>query len=155
MAVFLWSVTNVAIAVVKWTDERGTVHYSDQAPAGIQSKLVPISSVGQSQSAPSSSDLPSQPRSANTKETIESKTSGNARIDDADAVPYLTAAGRSRYREFLSHSSPRAFLLCPDGRFMTLYVVGNYQDKLNKMLNERKTGCEPYVINDEVVWTGK
>jgi len=77
--------------------------------------------------------------------------SGFARLDDVAAVPYLTQAGRSRYREFLVHPSPRAFVVCPDGRFSTIYggTAG-----VARELDRRPSGCEPYVVNDAVVWKG-
>jgi hypothetical protein len=76
---------------------------------------------------------------------------GFAKLDDAAAVPYLTDAGRSHYQEFLKHPSPRAFVICPTGGFTTIYG-GNAG--LERELKKRASGCEPYVINDAVVWKG-
>jgi uncharacterized protein DUF4124 len=149
---FVLAGTSAAAAdIVKWTDANGRVHYGEKAPPGVQSNQVQ----DKVQSAPAPAASSSDARRPPDGGSAAPRSGGRARTDDADAVPYLTAAGRERYREFLSHPSPRAFVICPDGRFSTLYVVGNYQDKLDKMLRERQPGCEPYVINDAVVWGGK
>jgi hypothetical protein len=75
---------------------------------------------------------------------------GFSQIDNVDAVPYLTDGGRARYKEFLTQPSPRAFVICPDGRFSRIHAENNAT--LAKVLLTRDNGCEPYVINDAVVW---
>jgi Domain of unknown function (DUF4124) len=74
---------------------------------------------------------------------------GNSRINDASAVPYLTEGGRARYREFLTHSNPRAFMVCPDGSFTTIYGEAANSASVRE---KDSRGCMPYAINDEVVW---
>jgi hypothetical protein len=93
------------------------------------------------------------PRPASSADDIgQWRATGYARLDDAAAVPYLTQVGRSRYQEFLTHPSPRAFVICPDGRFATIY---GGSAGVERELNKRPSGCEPYVVNDAVVWKGK
>jgi hypothetical protein len=82
----------------------------------------------------------------------EWRATGYAQLDNVAAVPYLTEAGRSRYQEFLKHPSPRAFVICPDGRFSTLY---GGRAGVERELRTRVSGCEPYVVNDAVVWKDK
>jgi hypothetical protein len=141
----LLATTSFAGGLVKWTDEKGTVHYSEQPPAGVTSRQVPIAAGG----PPPSTSTPA----GATDSGSGAMAGGRGGIDDVDAVPYLSAGGRARYREFLSRPSPRAFVVCPTGAFQIMSVVGNYPEKLDKMLSERQAGCEPYVINDQVVWS--
>lgn len=64
-------------------------------------------------------------------------------------IAYLTESGRARYREFLAQPSPRAFVICPDGRFSTIRGGSAYVERERK---KRANGCEPYLVNDAVVW---
>jgi hypothetical protein len=81
----------------------------------------------------------------------EKPKSGPAQINDVNAVP-LTDAGRSSYKEFLAHPGPRLFMICADGTFSSTYGSETY---VENMVKQREAGCEPYVINDAVVWKGK
>jgi hypothetical protein len=147
----LLATASLAGGLVKWTDEKGTVHYSEQPPAGVTSRQVPIAVGGNSPSAlaPASASMPAGAIDSG----LGAMAGAKGGIDDADAVPYLSAGGRARYREFLSRPSPRAFVICPTGAFQIMLVVGNYPEKLDKMISERQAGCEPYAINDQVVWS--
>jgi hypothetical protein len=86
---------------------------------------------------------------SSANEIGEWRATGYAQLDNVTAVPYLTEAGRSRYQEFLKHPSPRAFVICPDGRFSTIY---GGRAGVERELKTRASGCEPYVVNDAVVW---
>jgi hypothetical protein len=141
--------------------KRAQLYAQQQSPQQIDHP-----STGQAQAATPSSDTQSQPdftsprnqQSQNTfgiNDSSDWRPSGFAAIDDVAAVPNLNERGRTIYRTFLAHPSPRAFLLCQDGRFSTMYVVGDHQDKLRTMLTNRTSGCEPYAINNDVVWSGR
>lgn len=141
--------------------KRAQLYAQQQLPQQIDHPFI-----GQSEPATPSSDTQSQPdltsprnqQPQNTFGTNDSsiwRPSGFASIDNVAAVPNLNERGRTIDRTFLAHPSPRAFLLCQDGRFSTMYVVGDHQDKLSTMLTNRTSGCEPYAINNDVVWSGK
>lgn len=130
------------------------------------SQQIDHSATGTSQTPSASADTQSSPDFTPSKNQQQQNASnfngasgwqpsGFASIDDVAAVPNLNERGRAIYRTFLAHPSPRAFLLCQDGRFSTMYVVGNHQDKLDAMLSNRTSGCEPYAINNDVVWSGR
>ncbi|ADE11112.1 J domain-containing protein [Sideroxydans lithotrophicus] len=81
---------------------------------------------------------------------IENRAAGgDVEIDDVDAVPFIDGVGRQHYREFLAHSSPRAFVICQNGSFSTIFGSNQF---VTQQLQSRPGGCEPYVVNDEVVW---
>jgi hypothetical protein len=123
--------------VVKWVDAEGKVHYSEKAPEGSTASSVATSG-GSSNSS-------------------EWAASGFAKLDDESAVPYLSEGGRARYKEFLSHAGPRAFVVCLNGSFSTIYgekEIGMEKALKNKLANSQSSGCKPYVVNNAVVWSG-
>lgn len=117
--------TNSIAGTAKWTDSNGSVHYSDQPPKGEQAQKVIF------------------------HDTSEWTSTNFAQINDAEAIPYLKDAGRVRYREFLTHPTPRAFVICKDGSFTTIYGGLFVAREIRKQV---ATGCAPYVANDKVVW---
>lgn len=125
---FVLASTNSLAGAVKWTDSNGTVHYSDQPPKGDQSQAMTFN------------------------DTSEWKATGFAQINDVAAVPYLTDRGRIGYREFLTHPTPRAFVICTDGSFTTIYGGLFVSREIRKRV---AVGCSPYVVNDAVVWKGR
>ncbi|MCB8876123.1 alpha/beta hydrolase family protein [Acidisoma silvae] len=75
-----------------------------------------------------------------------------AAVSDVAAVPNLSEDGRADYRHFLSHATPRAFVLAPDGRSAASF--GGF-DPLGRALNLcRAYGftCRPYAVDDRMVW---
>ncbi len=137
----LLTAANAFAANYKWTDAQGNVHYSDKPPPeGVTVKTLPTTSA---------EGGTSEGRQGGPTEGSPSP------LEDAHAVPYLRDGGRQVYRDFLKHPAPRAFALCPDGSFATLYA--ETEDGLKRSLQRYKethqgTGCRPYAINNSVVW---
>jgi dienelactone hydrolase len=79
--------------------------------------------------------------------------SGYASIDDVMAVPYINDRGRDAYRQFLAHPSPRAFVIVKTGAFTTSYGGNNPLDSAMRSCRSHfQNACEPYAVNDTVVW---
>lgn len=75
--------------------------------------------------------------------------SGDSNID---AVPLpVPATQRSAYVAFLSKPNPKAFVICGDGRVMS--IVGNSQQFVDQRLASLDAGCSPYSVNGNVVWS--
>jgi pimeloyl-ACP methyl ester carboxylesterase len=75
-----------------------------------------------------------------------------AGIEEVDRVPYLGAAGREGYREFLRAQPPRAFAVSRDGHGG--FASGD--DALSRALaHAQRGGGEParlYAVDGELVW---
>lgn len=133
----------------------------EPAPAGgspsAESRVAPPSEAPSIPEA--SAPEPAAPQAAAEQPTALGETVGGwqgtgfAQVDDVAAVPYLTEGGRARYREFLAQPSPRAFIICPDGRFST--IKASTSKALEKSIANRMPTCEPYFINDVVVWRNR
>jgi dienelactone hydrolase len=77
-----------------------------------------------------------------------------AGLDDASAVPFLNDKGRALYQHFLSMTSPRVFVIAPNGAATA--ESGGY-DPLGHGLEQcarSNKGCRPYAVNSSVVWSG-
>jgi dienelactone hydrolase len=75
-----------------------------------------------------------------------------AAIDDVDAVPYLTDAGRNTYRKFLSDPMPKVFVLSPSG--LAASFNGGF-DPLGRALSacqQRSQKCQVYAADNYVSW---
>ncbi len=75
-----------------------------------------------------------------------------AAIDDVNAVPWVSDAGRAAYRTYLTRPTPRAFLVASSGGFAAA-VTGF--DPLGRALADCARAhltCRPYAVDDEVVW---
>ncbi len=153
----------------KWTDAEGNVHYTDTPPPrGVEAKTLPSTSPEggiikeEKPGAPMeekpgtlTEGKPGGPTEGKPGAPTEGKSAGDPQLLDANAIPNVRDDGRAAYREFLKHSGFRAFAICPDGSFSTMY--GNTQANLNaqmqKYLAEHgAAGCRPYAINNHVVW---
>lgn len=80
--------------------------------------------------------------------------SGFAELQDVQAVPLVDAKGREIYRDFLKAKSPKVFMISTSG---SAFLVRGGYDPLAQAKNScRQNGnvCEPYAINDDVVWRG-
>lgn len=76
-----------------------------------------------------------------------------AALTNVAAVP-LSPDGRALYTKFLAGPQPRAFVIGPGGAVGAAY--GGY-DPLGTALRgcgRLTSGCQPYAVNDRVVWTG-
>jgi len=98
--------------------------------------------------------LPAQPRA-------EWITTGYARIDDVDAIPYLNDGGRQSYRSWLTKDSPRAFAISSSGSLAASVGLKPQDDTLPSDPVVRavascnrisKTPCRLYAVNGSVVW---
>jgi dienelactone hydrolase len=81
------------------------------------------------------------------------KPTGFAAINDVDAVPYMTDAGRDLYRRYLSKPRPKAFLIAPGGSLRSSY--GGFDPVSDGLATCRsnRAACRVYAIDDQVVWT--
>lgn len=82
-------------------------------------------------------------------------------LEDVDAVPNLSEAGRREYRAFLTWAQPRAFALSPTGYY---YATSGNVDKdgsgivdpvaraLAGCERNSKMQCKLYAVNTAVVW---
>ena len=79
-----------------------------------------------------------------------------AQVSDIEAVPYLSAAGRAAYREYLQKMTPRAFAVSPSGAWCWA-EEGEDPDKRALATCAKKGGqpCQLYSVDENVVWQGK
>ncbi|UVW27620.1 dienelactone hydrolase family protein [Massilia sp. H6] len=79
-----------------------------------------------------------------------------ARIDDIDAVPFLSENGRRAYQEYLGKMTPRAFALSPSGAW-TWAEEGEDPDgrALATCTAKSTEPCRLYSVDDYVVWSGE
>jgi dienelactone hydrolase len=80
--------------------------------------------------------------------------SGWAKLTDVAAVPFLSNAGRGLYLRFLNFSGPRAFVLAPNGSASTAHEGYDPLGYALRHCAQVTPPCQPYAVNDEVVWTG-
>lgn len=140
-------ITGMAQAVVfKCKTSTGIIYSERPCPTGsAESNIRSIQPLDQQQT-----DEPLEP--LNQQPAIQQQTSQSG-INNVNAVP-LPVPGKQRqaYESFLSRPSPRAFIICNDGRVMT--YSGN-DSFVKQRLSSLPDGCAPYAINDDVVWAGK
>jgi hypothetical protein len=79
--------------------------------------------------------------------------SNYARLDDVDAVPFLTENGRNGYREYLARMTPRAFAVSPNGAWCWA-EEGEDPDARALATCEKKGGqpCKLYSVDENIVW---
>ena len=79
--------------------------------------------------------------------------SNYAKLDDIDAVPYLSEHGRSAYREYLGKMTPRAFAVSASGAWCWA-EEGEDPDARAIETCEKKSNqpCRLYSVEDDVVW---
>jgi dienelactone hydrolase len=75
-----------------------------------------------------------------------------AALTDANALPYLGPAKLKFYTQFLSRPSPRALVISPDGKAFGVYGKQAFEQALANC-QAHSTHCEPYIVNDDVVWS--
>eukprot|EP01114_Cavostelium_apophysatum_P005741 TRINITY_DN16910_c0_g1_i1.p1 TRINITY_DN16910_c0_g1~~TRINITY_DN16910_c0_g1_i1.p1 ORF type:complete len:420 (-),score=96.14 TRINITY_DN16910_c0_g1_i1:757-2016(-) len=78
-----------------------------------------------------------------------------ARVDDVEAVPFLSENGRRAYQEYLGKMTPRAFAVSPSGAW-TWAEEGEDPDgrALATCTAKSTEPCRLYSVDDYVVWTG-
>lgn len=103
-----------------------------------------------------------QPQSENKTIQPGFIASGFARIDDIDAIPYLSDKGRNDYREWLAKSTPRAFAIAPNGWHAWTWGLKPRDPAMPIDPSERallicergaKQPCKLYAVNGSVVWS--
>ena len=82
--------------------------------------------------------------------------SNYARVDDIEAVPYLSEQGRAAYREYLAKMTPRAFAVSPSGAWCWA-EEGEDPDTRALATCTKKSNqpCQLYSVDDYVVWPDK
>ncbi|MCJ2060540.1 prolyl oligopeptidase family serine peptidase [Methylobacterium sp. J-048] len=77
-----------------------------------------------------------------------------AKLEDTTAIPYVNDAGRDAYKQFLTRSRPRAFVIAPDGRWSM--STGN-PDPVAAALaacgDRGPPDCHAYAVDGAVVWS--
>jgi len=76
-----------------------------------------------------------------------------AGLQDAGAIPYLGTTKFNFYARFLARPAPRALMISPDGKAYGAYGAHAF-DQAMADCQAHSARCEPYVVNDDVVWTG-
>ena len=71
-------------------------------------------------------------------------------VQNIDIVP-LPAPEKQRiaYQSYLTAATPKAFVICHDGRVMSFSGAGNF---VEQKMSTLPAGCAPYAANDAVVW---
>jgi dienelactone hydrolase len=76
-----------------------------------------------------------------------------AKVDDVDAVPFLTDNGRRAYREYLTKLTPRAFAVSPTGAWTWAEEGEDPESRaLSTCSAKSSQPCKLYSIDDYVVW---
>lgn len=79
-----------------------------------------------------------------------------ARLDDIEAVPYLSANGRAAYREYLAKMTPRAFAVSPSGAWCWAEEGEAPESRaLATCARNSKQPCQLYSVDEQVVWPAK
>jgi hypothetical protein len=86
---------------------------------------------------------------------------GFANINDVDAIPFISDRGREGYREWLTKSTPRAFVISDAGRWISTWGINPQNPEEPKDPAERalqrcakvnNAPCKLYAVNGAVVW---
>lgn len=79
-----------------------------------------------------------------------------AKLDDVDAVPFLSENGRRAYADYLTKMTPRAFAVSPSGAW-TWAEEGEAPDARALATCSAKSSqpCKLYSVDDYVVWNGE
>jgi dienelactone hydrolase len=96
--------------------------------------------------------MPTEERYAVVAQPVLPK-SDFAKLEDVDAVPYMSETGRSAYREYLAKMTPRAFAVAPNGAWCWA-EEGEDPDSRALATCEKKGGqpCRLYSVDEHVVW---
>ena len=79
-----------------------------------------------------------------------------ARVDDIDAVPFLSEHGKRAYRDYLTKMTPRAFAVSPSGAWTWAEEGEDPDGRALATCSAKSTEpCRLYSVDDYVVWTGE
>jgi hypothetical protein len=76
-------------------------------------------------------------------------------LSDVAAVPYIDENGRQGYRRFLTLPKPRCFVIAPDGAWAFSSRDFDPLGSAIKTCRKRHQECQPYAVDDQVVWPGQ
>jgi dienelactone hydrolase len=78
-----------------------------------------------------------------------------AKLDDTEAVPFLSDNGRKAYREYLTKMTPRAFALSPSGAWCWAEEGEAPEARALATCSAKSSEpCALYSIDEHVVWNG-
>lgn len=81
-------------------------------------------------------------------------TTGFARIDDLDALPYIKASNRGGYTTFLQKPTPRAFAISAGGHWGWANGGDNPAERaVANCQAKSEQPCHLYAIDDRIVWS--
>lgn len=79
-----------------------------------------------------------------------------AKVDDVDAVPFLSENGKRAYRDYLTKMTPRAFAVSPSGAWTWAEEGEDPDGRALATCSAKSTEpCRLYSVDDYVVWTGE
>jgi hypothetical protein len=80
---------------------------------------------------------------------------GFARVEDVQAVPFLSDNGRKAYREYLTKMTPRAFALSPSGAWCWAEEGEDPEARALAACSAKSSEpCRLYSIDTNIVWNG-
>jgi dienelactone hydrolase len=80
---------------------------------------------------------------------------GFAKVDDVQAVPFLSDNGRKAYREYLTKMTPRAFALSPSGAWCWAEEGEDPEARALAACSAKSSEpCRLYSIDTNIVWNG-
>ncbi|WP_229507696.1 hypothetical protein [Massilia sp. Dwa41.01b] len=78
-----------------------------------------------------------------------------ARVDDVEAVPFLSENGRRAYADYLTKMTPRAFAVSPSGAWTWAEEGESPEARALATCSAKSTeACKLYSVDDYVVWNG-
>jgi len=78
-----------------------------------------------------------------------------AKVDDVEAVPFLSENGRRAYQEYLGKMTPRAFAVSPSGAWTWAEEGEDPDGRALATCSAKSTEpCRLYSVDDYVVWNG-
>lgn len=78
---------------------------------------------------------------------------GFAALDDVQAVPYLSDAGRQTYRKFLADPMPRVFVFSRTGLAASFHGGFDPLGRAMDACRQHAQDCAVYAVDDRVVWS--
>ncbi len=75
-----------------------------------------------------------------------------AAIDDVDAVPYLNEKVRKAYRDFISESMPKVFVLSKTGLVASFHGGFDPLGRAMSLCQKHSQKCQVYAADDYVTW---
>ncbi|MBS7808270.1 DUF4410 domain-containing protein [Variovorax sp. PCZ-1] len=146
---------------------RSVTSSSSNAPAAIAITPTgtahdkPVAASASSSSVVSSQSITSVSNTSGAVPQPSMMASGFANINDVDAIPYISDRGREGYRDWLTKSTPRAFVISDKGHWSSTWGINPQNPEDPKDPSERAlqrcakasgAACKLYAVNGAVVW---